>query len=118
MNASNHLRPVISSLKRERKGLGSAITAKDRLQCLFGVEYGWRRAGSAWAPIDPTRPVCLVIAWLHPVSTTSSAASLTILLDWFRLLLKVLLVGTSGLGLLSYSELVSPLLFIRTCSLV
>ena len=40
MNASNHLRRAVSSLTRERKGPSSAITTKDRLQCLFRVLFG------------------------------------------------------------------------------
>jgi len=35
MNAPNHLRYPISSVTGGKRGLGSAITAKDRLQCLF-----------------------------------------------------------------------------------
>ena len=61
MNASNHLRCAVSSLMKGKAGLGSAMTAKDRLQFLFGVlvEYDGRDqrgrwAGSTWAPIFVT----------------------------------------------------------------
>jgi len=47
MNAENELRSAVSSLARGKKGLGSAITAKGRLQCLFRVLVGKQPAG-AW----------------------------------------------------------------------
>jgi hypothetical protein len=37
MNASNHFMRAASSLAREKKGLGAAITAKDGLQYLVGA---------------------------------------------------------------------------------
>ena len=37
MNASNHLKRAVSSLTRGKMGLGSAVIAKDRSQCLFSV---------------------------------------------------------------------------------
>jgi hypothetical protein len=48
VNASNHLRRAVSSLAREKTGLGSDITARCRLQCLIGVLVECGAAGSMW----------------------------------------------------------------------